>query len=243
MKKHSSVGLVVLLLASSVSAEMRIWRDQAGRQIEGEFSKIFAQDVVVVAPNGAKHFLPLSGLSKGDAAYLSDTLAPEVDIRFSKKKIAKIRSKNALPDDHVSIVVGLVQIHSKDKIPNEALRAEAYLIGKERLSGKYQIIHKASSALKFTEENDYRDQLQLEGESRYYREYNLDVRGVEYEGYVVFVLNRQNEIVDHATDLSWVTEDKFEMFRQLKAWYFFSEKCKRTSVPRPAYSLSRSGIR
>jgi hypothetical protein len=218
---------------------MRIWRDQDGRQVEGEFSTMIAQDVLVVSPSGKKHYLPISRLSKGDVAYLSDSLVPETDIRFSKNIRPKVRSKNARPDDHVSIVEGLVQVELKDKMRNESLRAEAYLVGKERLSGKYKMISTVSSALKFNEENDYRDQFQLQGESRYYSEYNYEIRGVEYAGYVVFVLDRQNEIVDQSTDLPWLTEDKFEMFRQLQTWHFFNEQCKRVSVPRPAYTPNR----
>jgi hypothetical protein len=242
MKKHCLVGLILMLLAGSVLAEMRIWRDQLGRQYTGEFSKMIGKDVMVVSPSGEKTYLPFSNLSQGDVDYLSDILVPETEITFLKKSASKVRSKNALATDHVSIVTGLVQVQSKDKTPNDALRAEAYMVGKEKQSGKYKLISKASSGLKFAEENNYRSQFQLQGESRDYLEYNNDIRGVEYAGYVVFVLNRQNEIINYATNLPWLTKDKFEIFRQLQDWYFFSDSCTRVSTPRPAYSENRVGI-
>jgi len=242
MKKHCLVGLIVLLLAGSVFAEMRIWRDQAGRQYEGTFSKMIGKDVMVVSPSGKKHYLPYSNLSEGDTDYLSDIIVPETEVRFLTTKKAKVRSKNALADDFVSIVTGVAQVRLNAKHPNDTMRAEAYMVGKDRVTGKYKLLSKGSSALKFTEENEYQDAFQLVGESRYFGDYNREVRGVEYCGYVVFVLNRKNEIVNHTTNLSFVTEDKFERIRQLQTWFFFGESCKRVSTPRPAYSVNRVGI-
>lgn len=242
MKKHVLVGLVVMLLAAAVFPELRIWRDQAGRQVRGSFSKMIGNDVMVVSPAGKKIYLPFSSLSQGDRDYLSDRLVPETEIRFLKKSAPKVRSKNALANDYVTIVTGVVEVQSKDKTPNDALRAEAYMVGRERASGKYKLIRKASSVLEFTEENNYRVQFRMVGESRYYEEYNYEIRGVEYVGYVVFVLNRQNEIVNHDTSLPWLTNDRFNAFRRLQTWDFFAENCQRVSTPRPAYTENRVGI-
>ncbi len=242
MKKHCFIGLIGVLLAGAAFPEVRIWRDRTGRQVEGSFSKMIGSDVMVVSPAREKIYLPFSSLSQGDKDYLAERLVPETEIRFLKKSASKVRSKNALPNDYVSIVTGVVEVQSKEKTPNDALRAEACMVGRERDSGKYKLICKASSVLEFTEENNYRDQFRMVGESRYYEEYNYEIRGVEYVGYAVFVLNRRNEIVHHDTNLSWLTEDKFEAFRKLQTWYFFAESCRRVSTPRPAYTENRVGI-
>ena len=230
------------MFGGGIPAEGRVWRCRDGCQIRGEFDRLIGDKLLIVDPAGKKHYLRFEDLSERDAAYLDEIRVPGVDIRFEKKLAPKPRSRAALPSDQIFIVTGSVKVESKEKRPNSSLRAEVYLVGKEIESGKYKTIGKASSVLRFSEENDYAVRFGVQGESRKFEEYNGQDRGVLYHGYAVFVFNRDGDIVDHATSLSWLTEESFDSFRQLKPWWFYKENCQRTSVPRPKYSVARGGI-
>jgi hypothetical protein len=235
------IYLSLVLLCGPASAVMRVWPDAQGNLVEGEYVRVASNQVIVRDRAGKANYIPLKGLSAKDMEYLTSVYVPEVVINFSKRASDVGGKDLAQDDDKISIVTGTVEVKIKPKIPNDTLRAEAYLIGAEVVTPDYRIKSKVLQALKFTEENNFTAEFQLEMESREYMEYNLQMRGTVYAGYLVLVLNQKNEIISHKTDISWLKEEKIPLLRRFRVDAFFDDNCKPRSVPRPEYSSGRVG--
>lgn len=233
--------LSLLLLCSSATAAMRVWTDRQGNLVEGEYVRMGSNNAVVRDEQGVAHDIPLKGLSTLELEYLTSVFVPDVSINFSKKTRAKYRSENALPGDHVEYVIGRISIKAQQKMENNTLRAEAYLIGAEVASDDYRIKSKVAPPLSFTAANKFTAEFQLEMESREYQEYNFQIRGTLYDGYLVVVLNQRNEVIEYKTNLSWLDEEKIALLRKFRVDAFFDDDCKARSVPRPEYTESRVG--
>ncbi|QHI68425.1 CYTH domain-containing protein [Tichowtungia aerotolerans] len=221
---------------------MRIWRTQSGERIEGRFVRVLLGKVQIETSAGEKEYIPLGELSEWDKKHLSSIFIPKVNIKFSDSSRAKFRSKNALADDIIRIVTGTVVVEAKDNIESDTLRMEVYLIGEEVADDGYRLLRKASKPLSFNEENDYTCQMSLETESRRYMEYNYQLRGCLYAGYVVIIFDRQDHPVEFKTDLSWITEDRLDALRGFEEEDFFSDQLKSRPIPRPKYSNARVGV-
>lgn len=235
------IFLSLALLCGPASAVMRMWTDRKGSPFEGEYVRMGSNEVLVRDRSGTVRYVPVKNLSSRDMEYLTSVYVPDVTITFSKWSQNKFRADNALDTDKIEIVTGTVEIQTKQKLPNDTLRAEVYLIGAEVATKDYRIKSKVSSALNFNEENNFTAALPLEMESREYLEYNDQIRGTLYGGYLVVILNQRNEMIDYKTDISWLKEDKVPLLRKFRVDAFFDDNCKPRSVPRPEYSVNRAG--
>ena len=236
------IYLSFVFLCGPASAQMRMWIDRNGDAVEGEYVRMGSSQVTVRDRAGKAQYITLKSLSKKDAEYLSTVVVPDVMITFSKRTRGKWRSEYALASDKIEIVTGTVTIKAKQKFSNDKLRAEAYLIGAEVATPDYRIKSKVSLALKFTEENDFTAEFQLEMESRQYEEFNYQGRGTLYDGYVVLVLNQNNEVIVHKTNVSWVDEEAIPPLRKFKVNAFFNKDLQRRGIPRPDSSEARVGV-
>ncbi len=234
------IYLSLALLCGPASAVMRMWPDRQGKLIEGEYVRVGSNEVLVRDREGRVNYVPLKGLSAQDMMYLTSVFVPDVTITFSKRSRDKFRPDNALADDKIEIVTGIIEIQSKQKLPNDTLRAEVYLVGAEVATPDFRIKTKLSANLKFNEENNFTSTLQLEMESRVYEEYNTtQTRGTLYCGYLVLILNQRNETINYKTNISWLKEEKIPLLRKFRVDAFFDDNCKPRSVPRPEYSPGR----
>jgi len=234
--------LSLLLLCAPGFAEMRIWRDQQGNCIEGEFVKTLSNKVLLEDPWKGKHFIPLKNLSKEDVVYLKSIFIPELTFRFYTKSRAKWRTEHALAEDRIEIITGHLDIQAKGEMESNSLRAEVYMVGKEVATDDYRITQKKIFPLNFTEENKYQVQFELETESRRYMEYNYEERGTLYDGYLIVVLDRNGKVIQHKSNLSWLDDREVEQIRSFPVNAFFNDECKRKSPPHPLFSSERVGV-
>ena len=235
------IGLIYLswvLLCGSASA--RMWTDRDGTLIEGDYVRMGTSQVVVRDRAGKARNVPLKRLSSLDIEYLTSVFVPDLTVVFSKSSRKKWQSSLS-SGDKIDIVTGRVKIQVKQKIPNDTLRAEAYLIGAEVATPDFRIMSKVSSPLKFTAENDFTASLQLEMESREYEEYNKTTRGTLYDGYLVVVFDQKNNRIDFKTNISWLDEETIPLLMKFRVNAFFNDDCKSRSVPRPEYTVDRAG--
>ena len=234
---------VLFLCGALFADDARVWRNQQGERFEGRFVRVLLGKVQLETEAGEKLYIPLKELSKWDLKHLASIFVPKVNIRFSDKSRSKFRSKNALADDIIRIVTGTATVEAKDEIESSTLRMEAYMIGEEVATDDFKLLEKGAMPLKFSDENEYTCQLVLETESRNYMEYNRQLRGCLYIGYVVVVLDRKGQVVDFRSDISWIQGGHLEKLRKLEKNDFFDSNLKSRSVPRPKNTeLDRVGV-
>lgn len=133
-------------------------------------------------------------------------------------------------------------VSAREKIESDCLRAETYLIGEEVATDDFKLLCHASMPLRFCEEDEYTCRMHMETESRKYMEYNYQMRGCLYLGYVVIILDRDDHPVECKSDLSWITEDRLDALRQFDDGDFFNDQLEPRPVPRPNYSKYRVGV-
>lgn len=239
-------GMILFGLLFSVEArteELRLWQNNQGDQFIGRFSRILLGKVMLETPDNKKLYIPLKDLSKLDHRYLSQIFIPEVKIRFSASSHAKFRSKNALPNDIIRIVQGTAIVESKDEVECCTLRVAACMIGEEVATDDFKLLKKGVKPLRFTKENEYACQMEMETISRKYEEYNRQIRGCLYAGYAVAVLDRDNNIVGFRSDVRWLTKDNFKTLWGYDEGTFFDTGLKERPVPRPKNTgIDRVGV-
>jgi len=234
--------LSLLLFCGPGFTEMRIWRDQQGNCIEGEFVKTQSNKVLLEDPWKGMHFILLKNLSKEDVVYLKSIYVPELTFRFYTSSCAKWRTKNALAEDRIEIVTGHLDIQAKGDMESNSLRAEVYMVGKEVATDDYRITQKKIFPLNFTEENKYQVKFELETESRRYMEYNYEERGTLYDGYLIVVLDRNGKVIQQKSTLSWLDDSKIEKLRSFRVNAFFDKECRSKSPSRPLFNSVRVGV-
>jgi hypothetical protein len=227
----------------SVFAQLRVWEDSKGNRFEGQYVGVLYDSVELENARGENRFIPLNELSDRDKIFLDKVYIPQIEIHFSKSTRNKVRTINALPDDHVVVVVGTVVFKELSKISCDSLQAEVCLIGKEVATDDYRLMNRIISPIKLTAENDYTYQFKIETESRDYREYNDQKRGTEYIGYVVAIRKQgEDRAIRFLSNIEWMQADQLKAIDQLRVSSFFDKDCQQISVPRPIYSTKRVGI-
>jgi len=241
--KFYSLFLGIFCLCGSLSAhEIREWRNKQGDRFDGRFVRILLGKVTMENADGEKLYIPLKELSEFDQRYLSFFYVPEVKITFADTSRAKSRSKNALADDIIRMVTGTATVKAKRKIESCTLQMEVYLIGEEVATDDFKLLEKASTRLELTEKNNYTCQLAVKTQSRKYMEYNRQLRGCLYLGYVVVLLDRTGQVVQFKSDLRWVMQDRLDVLRQIEVGLFFDDDLQSRPIPTPEYTKYRVGV-
>jgi hypothetical protein len=247
-RRQSNRPLIYFALASvffcgSISAEMRIWEDTSGKSVKAEFVREIFGSVELRRPDGSLHSIPLENLSAQDTKYLRTRIPPEIELNVRTQKLPKVRNKEFVrANDVITVVTAEVQVRKKSSAAfNGILRAEVYLVGKEVATDDYRLSGKGTSQVQFTEENQGMYTFKTAADFRVYEEYNeLAIRGAEYVGYLVVVIDPRGNKLGAQTDLSWLEEDEnIDALRKFYVDSFFDENCRKRSVPRPRYYDSR----
>lgn len=239
--------LGAVFFCGSVLAEMRIWEDTSGTQVKADFVRELFGSVELRRPDGSRHSIPLENLSAGDLKYLRTRIPPEIELEVRTQSRAKERNKNTTRAayeqfvDNISVVTATVNVRQKSSAAfGGILRAEVYLIGKEVATDDYRLCGKGASQIQLTEENRRAFTFETSADFRVYEEYNYDMRGVEYAGYLVVVIDPSGNKLAVRTNLPWLEGDeKIEAMRKFYVDAFFDENCQKRSVPRPRYYEGR----
>jgi len=234
--------LTSLFFSGSVSAEMRIWEDTSGTSVKAEFVREIFGAVELRRPDGGLQSIPLEKLSAQDTEYLRTRIPPEIELVVRKQKRGKVRNEDFVRDgDVINVVTADIQVKKKSRPPfTGILRAEVYLIGKEVATDDYRLSGRETYQVQFTEENQGVCTFQSSADFRVYEEYNeLEVRGAEYAGYLVIVMDSMGNRLATQTDLSWLKDEKIDALRKFHVGSFFDSNCRKRSVPRPRNYDSR----
>ena len=246
--KNKTLQFILLfgaILSSSgiaTGAEMRVWRDKSGNQFVGEFVQETLASVILKTPDRRPLLIKLEDLSASDLEYLRTTILPPIKITARKKKREKERNEDFRKSgDYITIVTLNVTVQKLRRDPYAGmLRAEVYLVGEELATDDYRLSGKGESRVFFNEENRGAYKFSKSAEFRQYEEYNREeIRGADYEGYLVVVFDPEGNRMGYKTDLSWLDEDEIEKLRSFYVGSFFDESCRKRSVPRPKYYAPR----
>jgi hypothetical protein len=198
MKKYIAVICVLMGLAFSVSAEMRIWSDKKGNTIEAEFVSIMGSKAVLKTPEGKTLKVPVSGLCAADKKFLASSIPPTIKI-----KVDVDNDEEKLHDDGyyvskqetVSCTIELKKT-SKEAC-NRKFTAHAFVFAENLLDDSKKIViykeHKfqfiGSAVISFST-----DSAVMKNSDGYSSQSN-GKSGAEYHGYLVIVEDDRGGII------------------------------------------------
>jgi hypothetical protein len=239
-----TVLFYIILLSTSVfaQAETRVWTDKNGKKFKAEFVQELFEAVTLRTSDGKELDIKVEHLSPEDLTYVRTMIPPEVTVSFSKQTLRKERSIYARPDDMIEIVTGVFTVE-KERYPpyHGTLIAEVFMIGREVATPEvYVLLGRSREAFTLTREDEEEHIFEVPVEVRRYPEYNDQNRGNEFAGYVIVVEDNSERRVALSSNLNWMTEDKIEALRELKAGNFLNQQFQKVSVPRPEYYNTRA---
>jgi hypothetical protein len=222
------------------AAELRVWTSKSGKQLEATFERISYDSVKVRTPAGEPLSLDLERLSDMDIKYLQTVVEPQLEMTVRKRKNDEPRCEGefiADDDNGYNAVTLTVDVRKKDKFPYDGtMRAEVIILGQEvGYSDLYRVVAKDVFPVSFPEESNGLCQFSAQGRFRTYVEYTgLELRGVDYAGYLIVLINDRGKVVHVETNLSWMNEpQKIERVRKMRYFNFLNSACQIRSVPQP----------
>jgi len=185
MLKRMACLIFSLAVARYSLAESRIWTDKLGNKIEAEFICMSMGRAVIKGNNGKEYKPQFDSLSEIDQQYLQSIIPPEIDIAFSKKQDRRTGSR-------IMSMRGKVTLTKTNKMPYDGeLHAIFYMFGENDYLHEYIILDRTESTFDFKETKTHL----IRG--NFFRMYDVNSgnRGVEYKGFLVVVLNADNQVV------------------------------------------------
>lgn len=236
--------LTATFFSGPVFSELRVWEETSGVQVKAEFERELFDSVQLRRPDGSLYSVPLENLSAQDIKYIRTLIPPEIELSVRTKKRSKERNPNTTRadyeqfQDNIDVVTLTVKVEKKSRTDyNGILRLEVYLIGREVFTPDiYRLFEKKASEVKFTEENEGIYTFESAADFRVYMEYNYDMRGADYDGYLAVVKDPKGNKLASDTNISWLKDEaNVEALRQFRVDQFFDKSCTKRSVPRPRY--------
>ncbi|MGE4490734.1 MAG: hypothetical protein AB7E95_14430 [Kiritimatiellales bacterium] len=237
------VAACLLLLAMSAAAgNVREWEKKDGTRFQAEFLKEIFGSAMFRTSDGEKKFVEVENLSPQDITFIHTMIPPEIEISFSKKTETTERSIFARDDDKIEIVTGSVSVRKTSKAPYEGkVTVEVFMIGREIATPEiYFLLDRQKETFLFAEEKKNIHVFEVPAEIRWYREYNNQLRGRKFAGYVAVVSDSKGVDFGFSTDVDWMTESKLEALRKLRKHSFLNTRCRKAPVPRPDYYTERA---
>ena len=234
--------MVLVLGAACAQAEMRMWTDGGGKQFKAEFVRELFDVVYLTTPKGEFLSIDVDKLSSGDLVYVRTMIPPEITFSFTRTTRAKERSNYARPDDKIDIITGTFTFEKeRDPSYQGVLTATVFMIGQEiNPPDVYVLLNKSRESFTLTRQDKEIHAFDVSVEARRYQEYNTEVRGTEFVGYVVVVEDPAGNVFFHESNLKWMTEDKIETLCKFRSRTFFNKECRTVPVPRPNYYTGRA---
>ncbi len=230
--------LLGILLAGGVFSETRVWQTLDGRSFIGEFERQDSKKLYFRDENRDIQIVSATNLIPSHLRYIRTQIPPEIALSFRAKKSVP---KGVYADKDVTIIDGTARITNASRYPFEGeLRGELYFVGKEVATDIYMMLAKEQFVIRFPDTKKQVFEYKMSAKARVYLEFNFfEMRGRDYDGYLLVVLGPSGEILETKTDLKWLKDDNIDRFRTLEVFNFFREDCKKRSVPRPKYYNSR----
>lgn len=219
-----------------------------GEYVRTQFDKYYFRDV-----NKNVQTVAVGNLIESDVNFLQTLVPPKMSIGVKSKKVSKewhpdsITNESA--DDRLYTYTVTVTLSKMGKAPfSGTLQAELYLIGREHLakdSDVLKLMTKKTFPVRFSA-TEKKPECTFSAEllAYTYTEYNArtmeEYRGQDYEGYALFILGMDGEVIEVKTDLKWLDVEEYDLLRHLRLGCWFDENCKKHTPPRPTTDTDRA---
>ena len=190
--------LSLILVASSLRAEFRVWTDANGKSVKAEHVINMADKVVLRLTDGREIKVPLGSLSESDRLLATVLQPPKLEIEVSPISSRSNQSlRSAGPGSGIQVqeesVTVKVDVRKVGSVPYDArLRAELYVLGEQE--NGLVVIDQITSIFSFpsakSEVHSFSSApvkvSKLEGARR----------GTEYDGYLLVIFNSRGDVVE-----------------------------------------------
>ena len=196
--KNRWIGILIIVAvgAGSALAEMRMWTDKKGNSIEAEFVKVFSGKVILKTADGKQIKVSQSGLSKKDLEYLKNAIPPKIDIKVDVDKENKQTDSDGYGySRRKQKIKGSVILTKKNREPsNRQFTAYLYVFAKELRDDEIWVLDTVKKDFSF--ENQKTVEFSGSQRSVNYTDYSDGSDyGDQYEGYIVFIEDKNGNII------------------------------------------------
>lgn len=193
------IAACALGLASTASAELRVWADESGKTIEAEYVRTMTDKVVLRQADGTEIKVSLDTLSEKDRRYVVLQEPPRIDIRVSpntSRSNTGYGTRGPGVQVQEETVVVEVNVRKGSPAPYEApLKAEVYVMGSPEQADGHVILDRTASRFQFTTEN--KNEHTFSSGIVSLRQFEAgDQKGVGYSGYLVAITDKTGEVLE-----------------------------------------------
>lgn len=220
---------------------IRLWTLNSGKTVEAEYVTLIGGKVVIKTKRGKTVKTPASDFSEADQLYLTLLNPPKLKISF--KKDTKQYPVKSNPELDVPVPVAtdfagriVIEQESKKANYNRPLKVEFYVIADNYDGNDYILFDRQIEEFTLTPENERKFELTGRTDTMLrYEHYSGDVRGARPKGYMILVLNENNEIIAQNLSHDWLIDirDKLAVFPIGRN---FNKEGKRVSPPSPPFT-------
>ena len=225
MKRNQSI-IAVLVLCSSIFADVRIWIGADGQPIEGSFRRELLGRIQIEDTKGQLHLIPVEDLTRGDLLYLQKKIPPEVDISYKAKNRRKPEMEWTINGDSTILYTCTVTIDKKSDLDSKMqMTAELYVIAEAVDADNWVLQRYEKKSFVFPEGRDSSFEFTVSDIG--FRNYNENwggqpnhPRGEDYLGYLIVLLDDKGRVTDFKTDLKnepWLADGVDSAVEKLRA--------------------------
>jgi hypothetical protein len=184
--------------------------------------------------------IPLEELSAGDLKYVRKMVPPEMGIRASRKK-----DKLKMPDatsgmEEVWQITLEIDVTKKSNARFDGrLAAQVMLIAEDELSGHYLLLDRKPFFPVFNDQNNGKYTFSTTTKVRRWMEYNNEMRGYDYAGYIIMLDGPNGKRLLTDTDLNGFEDGAATLIETYPIFTFFDQTGRKKSVPRVRYTEAR----
>jgi len=188
-KKIKLFILFIFFIVPTLWGEFRIWKDQAGNTFEGEYVSQTLLTVVLQDRTGKTVRVPINKLSEEDQKFLTTSIAPELELLFSKNQDRRKSYWGTYSD--VTMVCRITVNKVSAPAYTARLTVTLVIVGKNERRRNYLILDKAQEEFDFVEAKSF----SLKGKKFTMRQSTSSDDITKYIGFLAVVTDKKGEII------------------------------------------------
>ncbi len=217
---------------------MREWILPKGRTLKAQFVAVIGKTAVLRDSRGKQRRIPVALLSEEDREFVELARPPTFAIDFSRKTSSWTNPmspyNSQIPPTRFDYVFSAKLKQTSAGTYNHELKVEYFAIGKEHDGDKYILLDRNEGTFVPGKENNRAFRFSGKKVEIYTRELDGVVRGTDYYGYLVVVVDERGKIIQHAASNEWLYEH-LDNLRKLPVGAYMDKACTRTfpTSPKP----------
>ncbi len=213
----------------SPESARRVWTSLGGKTMEAGLLSVIGDKAVLDMGRGKQKKVPLAQLSEEDREYIELANPPAFDIDFSGQTTQVFSIRNGSASGETVAYDYLAKARLKQKSAgayNHELHVEFFAIGREIHGNRFVLLDRQES--RFTPSKENHRSHSFSGKSVELPDFTLEGihRGNKPYGYLVVVMDRRGEIIEHSATGKWLFENLGNL-RKLPVGAYMDESCVR----------------